>query len=518
MTRWLLLFFALLPAGVNASSCPAHQWCQIYGRPMLPNSGYNNIFFSHDTGKFYLFAGNGLAPSTAANGPEANAFWSYSVRSEPAEKNPWIQVSDCGSTAATEGRSQLLTVANAIDSNATAVTVNVRSGGDGLINLPFPKSGTLWIDDEAMEYSGCSSTGASQDCGRGATALTLSSLKRGTRRQAGWLAASPHPAGALANLACAAPTLGGAGTTDHPPDRHSAANPTYDSKRGRLWVAWGWQERYSLQDTWYLCVFQTASCTADQIRAGWQRVPLFSSGGEEPGAYTENATIYDPDNDVLVSFGGLKSGNATADTFVFCLSEKAYGCSSRELNHWVKVSTHGNPGARDAARLAWDSVRHRILAFGGVGTAAAGFFNSVAIYNAATGDWCVSDHVGGASNAGSCHLPELSGEAPPREKSTKFPAWTFDSKRGAGAFFNGKSVYEYDAGKNHWTATEVTGGPSAAAIPQQSHQSWAYDDLHDAFMWVSTRELWQLPGTVLDRAAPASQETSPTSPKSGDQH
>lgn len=519
MRRLALVLPLFFSSFLLAQSCPANQWCQIYSKPLLRNSGYNNIFFSHDTGKFYLFAGNTLSPSTAANGPEANAFWSYQVRTEAADKNPWVEVSDCGSTARSEGRSQLLSLSDPIDANAKSLTVKVHSGGEGLINLPFPQSGTFWIEDEAMDYSGCTSAGESKDCGRGASALTLDNLKRGVRRQAGWLSPSAHPAGALANLACAAPTLAGAPAADHPPDRHSAANPAYDSKRGRLWVAWGWQERYSLQDTWFLCAFQTAACTSEQISAGWQRLPLFSAGGEEPGGYTENATVYDPDNDVLVSFGGLRGGNSSADTFVFCLSDKAYGCSSRTLNHWVKVSTHGTPGPRDAARLVWDSAHHRILAFGGVGNSSAGFYNTVAIYNAAAGDWCVSDpHVGAASNASSCKLPGLTGNPPPREKSTKFPAWTFDSKRGKGAFFNGKSVYEYDAGKNHWDVFDIGAGPSAAAIPQQSHQSWAYDDLHDVFVWVSTRELWQLPGAALDKAVPAGQENSPTSPKSADQH
>jgi len=500
------IVFASFIFGIAASAqkCPPDNWCQIYSKPLLRNNGYNAIFFAPGVNKFFLYAGNANAPATLANGPEGTTFWEYSLHDTPVSTNPWTQLSDCNDNANTEIRQQMLKLHRAMSETDTTAELCVGQSCAAALTPQntIPQEGFAWIGDESISYKGCTGVEPATPgaCGRGTKIFRLDNVARGVRQPAGWRPAYAHAVGEQANLSCPAPTLHQTPTIDHPPSRHSAQNATFDSLRGAIWLAWGWQENWSLQDTWYLCLKETAFCTATKIRDGWQRLPLFSSQGEEPGNYAENATIYDPDNDVLVSFGGLKGGNATSETFVFCLSDKAYGCSARTLNKWVKVATHGNPGPRDAARLAYDKVNHRILAFGGQGNSATGFYNSVAIYNAATGDWCLSETgVGGASNASSCKYPKMTGTPPPRERSTKFPSWCFDGTRGKGAFFNGKNIYEYDTAKNEWILTKAPEGPTGGAFTQQSHQSWAHDDVNDVFVWVSSAQLWQLPGAALSK-------------------
>lgn len=488
--------------GANGTTCPASQWCEILPSAAssagVPDNGWNMILFSHDTGQFYLYANSGQAPTVITF---ENAFWSYSVQGEPASGNPWAMVSSCGDGSDTQIRGQKLTLASAIGSADKTLTFSVP-GTSGLNNSSFPQSGTVWVDDEAIEYSGCTSAGGGGNCQPGSTSLTLSGLVRGVRRAAGYTPASSHAAGVIANLACPAATLGGSASTDHPPTRHPVGATTYDSKRGRIWEAWGYQETWQFQDTWYLCVYQTAYCSAAQIAAGWQRLPLYTSGGFNPAGYAENAMIYDPDVDALIEFGGLHGGTSTSDTYIFCLSanstwvDSTHTCaSSGYVNTWRQITPHGgDPGARDAARMAYDSPSHRILAFGG--TSASVPWNSVAIYDPASGDWCLSSATQGGSNASSCNLPALSGPAPP---GTKFPMWTFDNTRGNAVLYAGPgSIYKYNTAQNRWTLVSLPGGPSLATLPPG--MSWAYDDTHDTFVFVAAGagvfQTWELPGTA----------------------
>ncbi len=495
-------------------NCPANAWCQVYSKPLLPNNGYNRIFYAHETGKFYLYAGNFNQPATLANGPEATTMWSYSIQSSPVQSNPWVQVSDCNDNANTELRQQMFVLNQNISATDTSAVFAVGQNGTSKIvqQNTIPQSGTWWIGDEAMTYNGCDELTPNfvpGSCGLGTTTFRLNNLVRGVRQAAGWLAPYAHTGGSsgptghgdAGNLACPAPTLNSSNTSDHPPSRHSAANPTYDSTRGAIWMPWGWQENWSLQDTWYLCVYQTSFCTAQKIAAGWQRLPMYTHGGYEPGGYTENGTIYDPDTDSLFSVGGYANGNATADQFVFCLSSPttAYGCNGKTFQ-WIKVTPHGgNPGRRDAPRMVWDSVNHKILVMGGMGLSNV-YTNTVAIYDSKSGDWCISDPTQYGANAPSCALPAISGNVPPVGLQNKWASWAYDTLRQRATYYDGTHLYQYNDVTNQWTQTSVTGGPPPALLNQKAHTSFAYDDITDSFVWVSggvNGQLWQLPGSAI---------------------
>ncbi len=110
------------------SSCTAGQWCEV-----LPNgsvsrpadNGWNLLIFSHDTGKFYLYANSGLAPTVT---PWENAFWSYVVQGQPATSNPWVKLSDCGDTSQTIIRQHSLSLAAAIGASDSQLSFNIQGG------------------------------------------------------------------------------------------------------------------------------------------------------------------------------------------------------------------------------------------------------------------------------------------------------------------------------------------------------------------------------------------------------
>ncbi len=349
-----------------------------------------------------------------------------------------------------------------------------------------------------------------------------------------------------------------AGSWDFPPDRHPDGDATYDPIRGRVWVLAGHQENWQNQDTWSLPVFDKGGAgggdalsivgaadlyTNPQTTPGWQRVswpgnppqPLYTSALTPPyggRAYQESAAIYDPHNDVILLMGGLGGGNPVNTITVFCMStaSTAWGCNSSNVGTWVRLFPTtkcnptppgfycGNTGGRDGARPAYDSVNKRILLFGG--SKNSYYWNSVAQYDARTGDVCLSD--GGNSTQGSsnstntlawCPLPPLTGTPPPLLSGTspnrnlKFPSWLYDSNPtvqkaafygGADSYIGG-GIWVYDSTNNAWSQPPVTGGPTINSN-QTSQQSWAYDSVDDVLVWESGGslvQLWQLPGASL---------------------
>lgn len=346
---------------------------------------------------------------------------------------------------------------------------------------------------------------------------------------------------------------------DFPPDRHPDGDLVYDSRRGRVWVQSGHQESWQNQDTWSLPVFDKGGAgggdalsvagaadlyTNPSTTPGWQRIswpgnppqPLYTFAPARPyggRAYAEGAAIYDPYNDVIVMAGGLGGGSPQNKITVFCMSaaSTAWGCNASNVGTWVRLLPTtscnptppgfycGNTGARDGARLAFDSVNNRILIFGGLlnGTY---FWNSVAQFDARTGDVCLSD--GGNSAKGSfnsthllawCPLAPLSGTPPPLmvgttvNRNLKFPSWLYASNPAVqkAVYYGGADSYPaggiwlYDSTANAWSKTAITGGPTINSS-QTSQQSWAYDSVDDVIVWesgASLVQLWQLPGSSL---------------------
>lgn len=230
--------------------------------------------------------------------------------------------------------------------------------------------------------------------------------------------------------------------------------------------------------------------------------------------------------------GGLAGGSARNEILIFCMSAAStgWGCNSGNIGTWIKLTAAsgsacntfghycGNTGKRDGGRLAFDSLNNRILLFGGVKSGY--FWNSVAQFDAHTGDVCLSMVVMQLKAPpiapmpwSGCPLPPLGGTPPPLASGTspnrtlKFPSWLYDSNPvvSKAAFYGGDDTYPgggiwlYDSTTNIWTQPAVTGGPVIDS-KQTSEQSWAYDSVDDVIVWESGGSkvaLWQLPGASL---------------------
>jgi hypothetical protein len=612
---WVLcLFLVLLSCELGWA-----QWKEIYSSVPAGwhNNGWNGIFYSSDTDLFYLYASNGGGIT-----PESNAFWAYAIHNGPVTSNPWVKVSSCGDSltpANTQTNRQGFHLVENITattgtcqggcSGSDRIHVALNAGTTIMPSNPFYQgnsingTGVVTIGNEAIRYGKCTGTdsftgplcsstsgpnaylwGTSDGTANG----TQAALIRGTRQTAGWSAPTAHVGGnytagnegEVVVWGCYNPALGPnwantnpqtsiagtdhdvgvnrAGSWDHPPDRHPEASDTYDSTRGRIWVQFGHEESYQLQDDWSLPIVDKGGpgggnalsvagaadvYTNPQTTSGWQRItwngnppqPLYTFSPSPPfggRGTTENASIYDPQNDVIVEMGGLANGSPRSEILIFCMStaSTAWVCNSGNVGTWIKLSPTtkcnptppgfycGNTGGRDGGRVAYDSVNKRILLFGGLN--ATYYWNTVAQFDAHTGNVCLSD--GGNSLEGSanstnrlawCPLPPLTGTPPPLMSGTvpnrnlKFPSWLYDSNPaiqkgvfyGGGDSYPGGGIWIYDSTNNAWSQPPIAGGPTIDS-KQPSEQSWAYDSVDDVLVWESGGsivQLWQLLGSSL---------------------
>lgn len=575
LLRTTVLILCCCAPVVLRAQCAANQWCNVYSNSTsslpagLADNGWHRIFFASDpnnpgVGRFYIEAAGNVTlgtptPQSTIISPWSNSLFSFSTlktsTGQPAvtTATPWHEVSDCGDVGngfAPMSLQQHLYLKNAITAGDTSATFCVgypRSGCTQKTAFSLQPTGTIWLDDEVIDYSSvtcndasghCSSTGATQ------VTFTFALTSRGQRQLAGWTPPTGHNVNAYAGLSCPktayGPRLNGTLTTDAPSSRHPVGGSTYDSKRGRIWKAWGFQEVYSFQDTWYLCVFQTAYCSNTQIADGWFHVnmsgntagPYPSPGGEYAEGYSENDQIYLPGLDLLYEFGGLQSG-ATDDAWVLCLSTDAAGvaaCHSDQnpnnaaslvLNQWLPVCNttacqgtpgapvHGRAGARDGGRMVYDTLHKKVLIFGGrTGSVAPiTYWTSVAQWDPATNDYCLSDTTQASAqwqefSGRNCNLPAMTGSAPLALALSYFPDFAWDSNRNL-AIIMQDALYTYDPSQNHWTMTGVPNGPTHPSW--QPSKSMAYDSINDMYVAVTDtattgHQIWEMSGSALSAA------------------
>jgi len=199
-------------------------------------------------------------------------------------------------------------------------------------------------------------------------------------------------------------------------------------------------------------------------------------------------------------------------------------------------------GTRDGPRIAWDPINKRMNVFGGVcsgnlcPSATVFYWNSVAQFDAGTGDNCMSD--GGDTTHGSanttntaatwCPLPALSGTPPPQSLTVdigcgptagtqncilKFPDFTYDSNAaitrmlfyGGNQGSTGDGIWGYDPTGNNWTHYATANGPVIDVKDFTSHQNWNYDSTDGVTVWITggaVNALWQLPDGPIGGTAP----------------
>lgn len=528
-----LLFFLLLLSGMAAAQCPATGWCKTMSASdpatRWADRVWNKLVFDSGNREFHAWFSAADAPVTFSN-----AIGHYSILSSPGTvtANKWTLDTWCGDTNSngynTRQESMHLNADLGTGSAPFTLQIGITSADTGAIGQkPIPQSGHVYVGDEMFTYDSCTSADGAGTCLVGEHGpISLHVTARAQRSNAGWLAsAASHlvSAGEETSFACPGPF--GIGN-DHPVGQHPTGNLVYDSARGRLWSNNGYQENWRLRDTWYRCVYGTASCP--DLTQGWIKVPTAAAPGS---ADQEDVTVYLPDADALLHFGGSIGGSPVNALWVFCLSANAtwvdatHTCaSSGYLNTWRQVSPHGGSAlAIQAVRGTYDTVNHKALFFSGsVGATNSTLYNLVQVYDPASGDWCLSDRSRGGSNGPSCPagFASAAANAPPGQR---FPMWTFDKRNGKGAYLccaggpYGR-VYEYDAAANTWGYTDVdtTNAPVIDATTLMGND-WGYadesspgagDDVFVALVPLITSnqfvEMYQLPAASLGGTAPSS--------------
>lgn len=544
-----------------AADCPANQWCQVLNNSMPPNSGWNQLVFVHDTGKFYNYMNN----ANVLPNPFESTFWTYTAQTATHSAYTacdngqpcWAKASDCGDTAGTSSITASVCLVTAMDATTTPGSLQIVTnngnpiGSMWTLNPANSPNSTYYlaIDDEVISFTGCTDAN-SATCNVGAVSpFTLTGITRGLRGTTKTI----HNGGGTTNCnsrvlssgeaarvrnACVAPAYNGGAadvTKDHPPTRHPGAQVFYQSSTGKLWDSWGWIDNYApLRDMWFMCVAQTATCTTSEIAKGWQRVPTSLRNApnntefEAAGWTAQNAVVYDPDHDVAFSYGGANADpSKNWDIWVLCLTANAsvyidstHTCASANyVNYWHKITPASGSAqtvASQSPRGNYDPVNHFVVYFGG--EHAAGLLYVAQIWLPEYGEWCFSDLAQGGANGNNCPnqfktppADRYPGSAP---APAKFPAWTYNNNSSIQKFMyltpeNPSKLYLYDAGTNKFTLTSVTGGPNFSAMPYMAGQSMAHDDVNSVTVWENQHQsgnppqsTWQLPDAALGGETP----------------
>lgn len=482
-----LMLFCMLTAssvvGCAAQPCPP-GWCKTFpatGLKYTPpfSCFWNKLSYIPDVGRFFLYTSDGIYTFS-------NSWWSYAVLGQVATANPWLEETTSGTTHATVTDNSKGFLESAVSSTDQTITVGA---GQGASFHPDPSHGGVLIID--VEEIGYASSNLSKD--------TFSRVLRGIRGTT----PAPHAVGALVNAGAPFPQsrreAGLVPVNDHIPDRHPFLSSAYDSRRHQLVQAGGIIELNKKTDTWSFCFEENQFCSRSQLRV-WSRL---GTDTPVPGR-ADAAMTYDPDDDVMILYGGQNVGRPRSDTWLLCfqadpqVSGHSVGCpGGRRYPDWVEMVTTGSPGPRLAHAIVYDAYHHRAVLFGGIsGTLPDP--QETWIYSPQERTW---------KNA------KASGQSP---RSFRRPAMTYDSTRHHIVLYEGPvakasagvlgGLYVYDVGTNTWELTSVAGGPVPTSPADQAHGrlSLAYDPARDTFVASELAvpygiAVWELKGAELDK-------------------
>ena len=108
---------------------------------------------------------------------------------------------------------------------------------------------------------------------------------------------------------------------------------------------------------------------------------------------------------------------------------------------WQLAATTGNPGPRAGHGMVYDSLRQRVVLFGGYSVYGGPLSNEVWLYDAATAAWT---------------NPQPTVKPPP----VAYPGMAYDPVRAKVVLYAGPAdTWAYDAGANTWANLGATGGP-----------------------------------------------------------
>jgi hypothetical protein len=261
----------------------------------------------------------------------------------------------------------------------------------------------------------------------------------------------------------------------HPGDRHPYHTMAYDTLRNRLYIFSGGEDYIKCDGTRhgtcsYNDTYHYDSRTEQApVGQGWVQ----DCNPCAPENHAEGAMAYDSDHDVIVMYGGLRTGSAVADTWEY----------SAKKNAWAKISAGGHsPGNRFRHSIVYDTVNHKIVMFGGALMGmGGGIVSDVWLYDSGKHAWT---------------NPKPVTQPPP----VKFPSLAFDSKRGLVCLHTGLGADDgddwiYDVAKNTWTHLPIKGGPVHGGVA--NFITMTYDPSADVLVLAthgdtSASDVWQL--------------------------
>lgn len=291
----------------------------------------------------------------------------------------------------------------------------------------------------------------------------------------------------------------------YPGERHPYWQTAYDTKRHRVWQTGGAKDEQGCQPGAHGYVTGTCSyynpqdidlyyydddSKTKEIGTGWTMVCAYTgySGGlrcgpENPGSRKETGMVYDPDDDLLVMYGGMVGGGGETNQ-VWTFNPNATPLQSGWSRMRTKCSGAGcvpcGPGCsgapiRGGTKIVYDTAHHRVIAFGGYHPQAMAHNDTwvLQITSKNSGAW-TQMNADGAANA-----------PPPG----KYPALAFDARRGLTYLQEGGTgdTWSYDYPANAWRkAIPCTDGPRNCPVhhnlfakPVENMMTCDVDSQHD---------------------------------------
>lgn len=293
-------------------------------------------------------------------------------------------------------------------------------------------------------------------------------------------------------------------TGQHPTAR-SETMGTFDSKRHRL-VFFGGDTGVPKQcnpapapngELW----------TYDVACKSFSRVD-FTDG---PGARTRGASIYDPEGDRMIVFGGRARA---ASSGPYTLFNEVWALDLAALT-WQKLATTGTaPPARSSTAAVYDATAKEMIVFGGNTSTNGAAFSPLAdvwALGLATGAWRQITTTGTAPAARLFHTIAID--------SAKRQLYVFaggDANAFTGPFLS--DLWSLDLGTGAWQMLSASGGPAGRINPSSTFDAAAGRLLvfggHDDGAVGNNNDTWSFDPTAKTWTAIVPPETVKTTPPS----
>lgn len=174
-----------------------------------------------------------------------------------------------------------------------------------------------------------------------------------------------------------------------------------------------------------------------------------------PSPRRSHTMAYDPQNDIVLLFGGFGNGTHLGDTWVYDM----------KMNSWREMMPDTSPSPRAATTLVYDQKHKNFLLYGGFGHDHVLVFNDTWSYDYKSNSW-----------------RDLKPENSPAERASYGMA--YDTKRNLVAMFGGftehkyyNELWMYDPAANSWEQKVTSVVPPVRGSP-----GFTYDSKADVFV------------------------------------